>query len=289
MFGCSSFYGHVNILSRYCGFDTQLAIPGFLQHGWAPELGFSKEIQSGVWRKFVWNDENFSAAKGLGQSKNTFVIGAPFLYLLQIEPHLQESQTPETESSLLAAPFHGWERESLSGNFDSYMNDLKRLRADGFKPIRVCLYWYEYQNPQLRSTFEDAGFEVFTAGHRENNPEFLMKLAKEIRRHAFVTSNRIGTISFLALILKRRFFRFGDWPLLKGEGDEQVSKLKNRFQNLEFPTSIHKDHLGLAEAELGADFLRTPEELKELFLCSKKDFLKRFYWHLRAKAGNFLR
>src|SRR5262245_31609709 len=107
-------YGHAHILARHCGLDAQQPprINGVIQHGWTfvHGFGFGHRPPEGF-AKYVWSDVCRRRGQSIGW-RDYYVIGAPFLYLLQQEPQPQE----EREGTIWY-PFHGTaDYEQLTGN-----------------------------------------------------------------------------------------------------------------------------------------------------------------------------
>jgi hypothetical protein len=101
------YYGQTHILSRYAGldFDHPPRLRGYLQHGWNIGCGWNPvhEFYDGAWR-FTWSDAPRRRGHALGR-RNYHSIGAPFLYLLELE---KEAEPVEREGTLWFL-FHGWE------------------------------------------------------------------------------------------------------------------------------------------------------------------------------------
>ena len=260
-------YGHGDILRAYAGVGSGARIPGRLQHGWNPEAGVPQVNLSDPWRSFIWSDRNAHKAAAAG-GQRTQPIGAPYLYLPVTEPLEPEA------NSLLVFPFHGWERESVGGDFERYARELEAEVEGAFESVTVCMYWLEYDDPDLRAIFERRGWAVVTNGHRDDNPRFLYRQRELIERHALVTSNRVCTAAFYALASKRPFVLWGPSMGLSGT-DDPDGALFDAWQRSEFPSLVTplrpqpplteddpRHQLGLLE--LGANHRLSPERLREL-------------------------
>ncbi len=263
MFSHDKFYGHGAILRRYCGVGDRYFVPGLLQHGWNDDIGLPAHQFAEPWPKYVWSARNRDACERAGY-RDVVPIGSPFLYLPEDSP----PPGPQ-DRSLLAFPFHGWEEARVAGDLRDYAEALGQLERDGFGPITVCLYWLEHSEPRIRAIFEQRGFSVVTNGHREGDPEFVFRQRASIRSHAFVTSNRVGTAAFYSLFSGRPFFLHGPPTGLLGMDDPDGSVF-DAWQRREFPELTYENfdataHPELGAVELGAEFRRSPEELRSLF------------------------
>ncbi len=282
MVGDNDYYGHADLLRAYAGVQRPLPLPGRLQHGWAPGPGLHSSNLSEPWTKFLWAQRNLDQARDVAGVE---AIGAPFLYLPPVKG------PPPPAGSLLVFPFHGWERESVAGDFGRYADAIAELEAQGYTDVTVCLYWLEYDDPALRAIFEARGWRVVTNGHRDGNPEFLRRQRDLLLRHSAVTSNRVCTAAFYALASRRAFFLHGPTMGLSGTSDPDGAEF-DAWQRAEFPELVAlpsaservlaeddpRTRLGLRE--LGAAFVRTPDGLRERMRWRRRDWPRRFW--LRA-------
>jgi hypothetical protein len=208
-------------------------------------------------------------------------------------PEAKAADPSAGSKSLLVFPFHGWEKEPLSGNLNAYASDLERLRSEGFGPITVCLYWMEYENPSCRSVFEQRGFRVVTMGHRDGDDRFLYRLKSALLEHAYVTSNRVCTAAFYALHCRRPFFLYGP-PMGVSKVDDPTGERFDAWQRAEFPELTFerfadRAHVEIGDAELGVEFRRSPEEMRALFAWREGDWWRRFQHRATRVAYPLLR
>ncbi len=299
MIGDNHHYGHSRILAHYCGLQDTRPIPFGIQHGWQRGDGFwpgAHELYS--WPKLVWSSENLKFCRDRG-FMDVEAIGAPFLYQSDLD-RARASPPSMGKRSLLVYPFHGWEQQSVLGSFDSLADSISELQNEGFGPITVCLYWKEHAEEAVRTLFEDRGWHVTTNGHRDANPDFLVRQVQQIADHAHVTSNRIATVSFYAAYLHRPFFLWGPAMSVAGNGeltaDEYDSWQRREFSMFIRGSESRDQQSEVAEHELGLGYKRTPEDLVKLFgwnrhsltrrvlnLCRKRSW-RRQHRRLKARA-----
>ena len=262
MYRENHYYGHAEALLSYCD-SKATAIPLMLQHGWQVGPGIPPNERNVAGNKLVWSSRNVQQAQEAGH-QDFVPTGAPYLYL----PELPDKKPDDR--SLLVVPFHGWERDKLAGSLDGYAQHLERLVAEGFGPITVCMYWFEYQQPRLRESFESRGFSTVTMGHRDDNPEFLSRMRELICRHRYVTSNRVSTAAFYALASDRPFFLWGPTQGLSQSdapsGEQFDQWQRNEFPELCFEAFGDRCAIDTGRRELGAEHLRSPDDLKDLLL-----------------------
>jgi len=262
------FYGHAHILARYCGLTEDVPMTGILQHGWGAQACIAPCHMKLPWSHFVWSRRNLKQAEHYELAGNVVAVGSPYLYMLQEDAVSFAPKPSKGEKSLLAFPFHGWEEQAVSEvHFSTYLDSLLQLRKDGFDPITVCLYWLEYENPSIRSLYENNGMAVITNGRRDDNPDFLYKQFKVIQEHACVTSNRVASCTFYALASRRPYFSFGLCPGLSAtvdaSGKEYAAWQEQNFSTFSYDKFDGSCQVERAMEELGADCMMSPSDLKE--------------------------
>ena len=257
-------YGHRNILNEYAGVSRGTQIPGHLQHGWNYDFGMNVVgVKYALPNPFfLWSARNLRHCRKAGLGDIVMPVGAPFLYMPPAE------NIDPIAKSLLVMPFHGWEKERVEQDFQEYAQAIRDIAKD-FSKVTVCLYWYDMQFPQYRRPFEELGAEVVTAGHRNQNPQFLFDLRKLMLRAEYVTANRVQTAAFYAMMLGRKFFVYGPPTGLDGSVDRS-GELFHAWQKQEFPFLFwenfnDKCYDSIAKEELGFEFQLTPQALRDLF------------------------
>lgn len=256
------FYGHAEVLGRYCGLPTPDPIWGYLQHGWNLHDGFAvgHHFVPGM-PKLVWSESVRRRGWSLGL-RDYVVIGSPWAYLLA----MQADSPPEGEGTIVY-PFHGWEGQQIVGDHASYADEVRAVEGD--VPLTMCLYWNDYERPEIRKIYADKGFRVITHGPRGHlyaggDADFLDKQLAELRAHRRVVSNRLGSALLYGASLGREIGVYGDPMVL--ENDHAVLGGMERQQQL-FP-QLHSARVGAADAEqvardeLGLGHLLTPAALR---------------------------
>ncbi|GAA2615627.1 hypothetical protein [Paractinoplanes durhamensis] len=266
MHHANHYYGHSHVLARYCGLDDTdpPRLHGYLQHGWnigdglAPDHEYTPGVPS-----FLWSERTRRRAWSLGRRQG-YVVGAPFAYLLAMDPLSDSDQREGT----IWYPFHGWEGQHVVGDHDALMAEIRRTE-DG--PVTVCLYWQEYRSAKLVRQYESAGFRVICHGYRggwwkDLDPGFLYRQLAELRKHKRVASNRLCSAIFYGALAGCEPAVYGDPMHLENEkaafgGHPRILR---EWASLHGP---HPDPVAAARAavdELGADRLLPPAELRRL-------------------------
>lgn len=254
------YYGHSGILRRYVGVTTPRPLIGPLQHGWNPGTGFTPRDLPRPLRRvvpcFVWNSKNLAASKAAGY-RRVWAIGAPFLYLERLMPPRPGGPTGGT----IAYPFHGWERQSVVGSHDAYAQEI--LEREG--QATVCLYWLEYKNRSVRIRYESRGHRVICHGHRGED-EFLKRQMDELRGHSRMVTNRVATALWYAAWLRLEVEVYGPRMTLRGEGtpNRVYGSQATRWPALFRGSVSHEEGRSLAAEELGAEWIREPEDLASM-------------------------
>lgn len=259
-------YGHAHILARWCGLDETNPPPirGTVQHGWTFVHGFGHKhgIHPSM-TPLVWSDVCRRRAQAIGW-RNVTAIGAPFAYLLEMEP----DPGLEREGTIWY-PFHGTrEYEGVDGAHDELIDEILATE-DG--PVTVCLYYVEYENSAVRHHYEDAGFRVICHGQRGQwwkgtDRLFLYRQLAELRRHKRVASNRLSTAIFYGAAAGAEPAVYGDPMTFVGAqaGFDGTMLLEKWFPEL------HGRHLdaerarAIAYRELGQDLIAPPAELARI-------------------------
>ncbi|WP_433164869.1 hypothetical protein [Kribbella sp. CA-247076] len=261
------YYGQAHILARYAGldFDHPPRLRGYLQHGWNIGCGWNPvhEFYDGAWR-FTWSDAPRRRGHALGR-RNYHSIGAPFLYLQELEP---ETEQAEREGTLWFL-FHGWEGGKIHGDHQRLIDEIRETEPG---PVTFSLYYTEYDRPEVRGYYEDAGFRVVSFGRRGFSYEgtdrrFLFKQLAELRRHKRVAANRLSTAIFYGVAAGCEPAVYGD-PM-EMDGENPLFGGQSRIERL-WPEMLGKSvDLEAARAttdlELGRPWMVPPGELRMLF------------------------
>jgi len=261
------YYGHAHVLAQYCELPEPLHPPriqGYLQHGWnigdglAPGVPFVEGSPL-----LVWSEQVRRRAWSQGR-RDTMVVGSPFAYLLELEPEPADQQREGT----IFYPFHGWEGQEVMGDHRRLIDEIKAHESG---PITVCLYWNEHRVRAIRKLYERAGFRVICHGYRgfwwrDHDREFLVRQLAELRRHRRVVSNRLCSAIWYGLLAGCQGAVYGD-PMVLENADPTFGgepRLRRQWPEVYGYDPDATAARQIARAELGADELAGPEELRTL-------------------------
>ena len=264
MHHANHFYGHAHVLAEYCGLDPEdpPRINGYLQHGWnvVDGLGLGTPYVQGR-PIFVWSEQTRRRAWSMGRRQAT-VVGAPFLYLLDLVP---EPAEPVERAGTIWYPFHGWEGQHIKGDHQRLVDEILETE-DG--PVTFCLYWHEYRNDLVRAEYEKAG-RVICHGYRgymwrDTDRKFLHNQLAELRKHKRVASNRLSSAIFHGVAAGCEPAVYGDPMYLDKEHRPTAERVRRQWPEL------HGKHLdpvasrATALAELGVGYQASPAELRAM-------------------------
>ena len=289
----NQYYGHYNIMKIFSETLLPYKINGEIQHGWSPDTGIinpnTKDKDIKLRRYYLINKSNQkkSIKKGF---LNTIIIGAPFLYLLDMIKHKVE----ELPKSLLLFPIHSHEWVSFLNPIkihQDYIIEIKKIKPF-FKFITVSLGWKEYQNKDLIKLFTNEGIKVITMGHRDNNPEFLLNFYNHVSQYEYVSSDTYSSAVFYSLFMKKKVFIYGkplnrDFLFLDkksrnanswdGPGNSYYEYYTKIYSIILWENFNHKSNFEIAKIELGLNYKKSAKEIREIFGWTLKDFFKSFF------------
>ncbi|MDE9366983.1 hypothetical protein PZ938_15310 [Luteipulveratus sp. YIM 133132] len=262
MHHANHFYGHAQILARYCGLAEAPTIWGYLQHGWNTHDGFAVGHDFVPGRpKLVWSEAVARRGWALGL-RDYVVIGSPWAYLLTVVPEPADSPREGT----IVYPFHGWEGQQIVGDHAAYADQVREREGD--VPLTMCLYWNDFEQPQIRRTYEEKGFRVITHGRRGHmytggDVDFLDHQLTELRRHRRVVSNRMGSALLYGASVGAEVGVYGDPMVLENDhavlgGTARQERLLPQMHQDAVPAEVAA---GVAARELGLDETLPPRML----------------------------
>ena len=260
------YYGHSAVFARYCGMKRIRHVSGLIQHGWTVSSPVTAQFGDFArWgparRRLSWT----STSRGWSpQDPGNFhadgtnmltAVGAPYLYLL--DAARKENALPERGERALVLPLHGTALLKVDGDHAAYARTV--LEKDG--PATVCLHIDDLHNDEILTAWQSAGHKVISAGDRRD-PQFIGRILWMMAEARRVVSNRLSTSIMYAAVSGADVAVYGP-DFLLGHNAAADPGLVMRDLWPEFYDENTPQHVltKLAEAELGRDDMRSPEEL----------------------------
>jgi hypothetical protein len=199
--GENRLYGHLSILSKYCGITGPVWLNGYLQHGWNGCDGFSNYAgYRRISKKYIWSKRALNDLVSRG-GKNAVVIGSPWLYNLRDKNKLHSN--PSTNSDkVIAYPLHAqpWAPKNyLHSEYASYLKE-------NYGEITISLHWSEYSNFEIVNTYKSLGHSPITYGVgtpwiKGFDNTFLDNQLTQLLIHGKIVTNAMQTSVLYAMAL----------------------------------------------------------------------------------------
>jgi hypothetical protein len=253
------FWGHIQLLAKYCGLDDQPWLNGYLQHGWNATDGFGNYLGSKRFaNKYVWSKRCEDLIKNSGK-KNVFAIGAPWIYLEDVYPQ----QLKQNQSGTIAYPAHSSSWSKMGDTNKEYANFLK----DKYGEIMVVLHRYDFANAETRKSYESIGHSITTHGvgtpwEKDFDPLFLKKQRDVVSRFEKVVSNSMSTAILYATSLGLTAEIGGPIDYSVTNPDDKASQAGDGKTN--WVELLNNNYSQLWRDELGLNCKKSPTELREI-------------------------
>ena len=266
-------YGHLHILNEYAGVEFDLPIMGRLQHGWYGLVKEEHYYKNNLLPTFVWTRKAEDAAKALGWT-NYHAIGAPWLYLLKnLETWgFSANSYPKdirTTDELWVFSLHSTSMKNDYGVDETDIYEfINRAVASPARKKIVLLTEYDYYKYQLLDMKIPPSLSVVSLGPRTGDSSSFAHLHKLF----FLLSNTKKVLVDYPTVLLFYAITIGcevQWVRNRAY-DITYTEVSN-YGNLEILKFMTEDHLkpelslNFALKTLGADQLKTPNELRHLF------------------------
>jgi hypothetical protein len=266
----NDWYGQVRILARYAGTWSHGPSPrlwGYLQHGWNVHDGFGARtpIAAGMPR-LVWSDRPRRRGWALDRTRYE-IIGAPWLYLLRMEPDCG-LPPPNERAGTIFYPFHAFDKQAVTGDHRVLADEIRDTESGA---VTVCLYWLEFRKAKIRRLYEARGFRVISHGYRGDRQhpgpiDFLGNQLTELRQHHRVASNRLSTAILYGASVGCEVGVYGDPMAIEDDhpvygGLDRIRDLWPEMHDVRVPRPIAA---AFAAEELGLKHIVSPTELAEI-------------------------
>jgi len=215
-------FGHREVLLDFLQASQDNLILGFLQHGIAPlkrigDWPFQRQFQSYKKRipVFVWSKVAQEAALEEGFD-HVHAIGSPWLYMLHkkglfTDASVKTELLPIPKRDVLIVPGHGSGHYFATSKYPSLPKLVRRIIGDC--EASVLLYYTEFNDPLIRTSWERLGFQIFCSGfawgpdtrtiwtYNSGRPEFLSNTYETILLHQRVICLAPSTLAAYSISL----------------------------------------------------------------------------------------
>tara|TARA_Y100000590_G_scaffold371499_1_gene433939 strand:- start:1243 stop:2133 length:891 start_codon:yes stop_codon:yes gene_type:complete len=276
----NSWYGHKKIILDYLNLKNQTLFAS-IQHGWLLEER-AKITKYGK-RKFTlapflcWN-ENIKNIIEKNKILNVYAIGAPFLYLCEINKKLIEKK--RSNIGTLAFPFHSTHEEKITFDHEAFINKIENYFTP---PFSVSLY-NEDLNTNITSLYKNKNWRIVTFGKRENI-DFMEKFLFEVIKYKTIVFSEVSTGFFYSMFLQKETKIIYSYNLNK-----EIYFFRNYINNSFNKKKINEHYLNsypfvdkveyninkgieLAKKELGFESMKSQNELRKILKIDNK-FIK---------------
>ena len=284
----NAYYGIDRILKEYAGLPRACSLKVVVPHGVVLDENFvweaeKKALVPGVFCYPPYREPAYWAQTG----KKVFLSAAPFLYLVEM---LQDQPQPARQGTIFF-PQHSTHHVTAETDFEGLAEELAQLGSE-YQPVTVCIYWRSF-NLGHHLPFEKRGMRIVSAGHMYD-PAFLYRFYHLCSLHRYASSNGLGSHMFYSLKSGCSYFHFDCVkPHLVADDlvlNRDVSKtspaieaaLKALFRSPQ--PSVVAEQLDTADYYLGAEYLRSPRELRKLLLYA--ELLDKAHFRARGATGS---
>jgi hypothetical protein len=251
------FYGHIQILSKYCGIAGSPFLNGYLQHGWNATDGFGNYLGKKRYaNKYVWSKRCEELIKP--HKNNVFSIGAPWLYLEDIYP----KEKNQEKKGIVAYPSHS---TSWSKMGDTHLENSEYLYSN-FKEVTVVLHRYDYSIPEIKNSYEKLGHKTFCHGNgipweKDFDPMFLVRQRDFLNQFHTVVANVMQTAVLYATSIGLEAIIGGPVDYTGVNVDDKASQKGDGKIN--WDKELEKNKY-LWKQELGLEDKKDKEELRNI-------------------------
>ena len=263
-------YGIHRIIKQYGNFPLGLPLPCYFEHGVSirtkpsvHELATQKKVM------LVFNKRRQREYLEFRKNINVQVLGAPFVHYRKMNGIVQ---SPEA-SGTTVFPAHATERVDALFDFDSFCSELNKL-ADDYKPIRICLHWYDLQRGKDKEYIK-RGFDVVSAGE-VNSTDFAKNFYSILSGSKYTCSNDPGSYTFYSIEMGIPFFLIGVPAVFVNDGkdpnnpdkcqynDSDMGKFVSNLFNTGPAKTITEEQKRFVLDELGVNDCLTSQQLHDL-------------------------
>jgi len=266
-------YGHLHILNEYCEMPLGYPIFGRLQHGWFGHMSSENYYKNNIHPTFVWTRNAEKAARTLGWN-NFYAIGAPWLYLLELNKRWGNTATnaPESERNIDELWVFSLHSTSMSNDYGVDENDIHDFILTVSKSLAkskiILLAEFDFYKYLELDIDVPSDIRIISLGQRRDTTSanaHLHKLFLLLANTKKVLVDYPTTLLFYALTLECEvlWIKNKSYDLTLHLAKEQ--KQEFLVQLMSESVLTYHSHFETAMLHLGADQVKSPSELRRLF------------------------
>jgi len=265
------FYGHIDLLAKYCGLSGTPFLNGYLQHGWNATDGFGNYLgKKREANKYVWSKRCADLIKPF--KSNVYAIGAPWIYLEDMYPKKKIIQ----KKGIVAYPSHS---SAWSKMKDTHEENAEYL-FENFKHVTVVLHRFDYSNSKIKQSYEKMGHKTFCHGNgtpweKDFDPMFLVNQRDFLNQFETIVANVMQTAVLYATSLGLDAIIAGPIDYTGVNNDDKASQLGDGKTN--WNQALNNDS-NLWIKELGLDDKKDKNELSKLLGWDKNKISYHFLY-----------
>jgi hypothetical protein len=285
-FAPNAYYGNGRILKQYAGLPHTYSLKAVVPHGIVFDESFvwKTEARAPVPVVLCWPPYRKQAYATLAGNK-VILSAAPFLYVAEM---LKNQPQPPRQGTIFF-PHHSTHHITAEMDCERLAEELVHLAAE-YHPVTVCIYWRDYNLGHHRH-FEKRGLRVVSAGHMFD-PDFLFRFYHLCSIHRYASANGLGSNMFYSVKAGCSYFYLSG-VVSRLVADDHVRErdisetpastelaLKALFSSRQ--PSATAEQLSEADYYLGADYLKSPADLRKQLLQAEVLDKTGFVSHTRA-------
>jgi hypothetical protein len=288
VFAPNAYYGIDRILKEYAGLPDNRPLKAVLPHGVVLDENYVWEAEKKALVPAVFCYPPYRERAYRAQTdKKVFLSAAPFLYLIE----LLRGQPQPARQGTIFFPQHSTHYVTAEMDFEGLAEELVQFGLE-YQPVTICMYWRSL-NLGHHLPFRKRGMRIVSAGHMYD-PVFLYRLYHLCSLHQYASGNGLGSHMFYSLKSGCSYFHFdrvrprltADGSVLKRDVAKTSLAIESALEALfrDPQPSATPEQLDAADYYLGADHLRSPQELRQLLL--RAEILDKAGFCARGSAGS---
>lgn len=273
------------IFRNYAGLNDNFKIHAFFEHGviYTDDINSACRVHEYL-PSLVASQYRVDVLKNQPNFNGAYAIG-PYIHYANtlLDKNQMKEEKERLGKTLLVFPSHSIDGVIKKFDYATFLDKINKISSD-YDTVRICMY-YKDVDLKRHIPYQKEGFEVVTAGHH-NDHYFLPRLKSIILNSDMVMANDIGSQLGYCIYYKIPYYISSiDDVSFEAEDDSSMSnfqisnqkktnELLNKHDNVTkikqlfsiYDDNISKEQYDLISYLWGFDCIKSPKELKNLFL-----------------------